>query len=236
MIPGAHMTSAAVFVASLFIATAAAAAGPEAKTAELLTKLMQSGRKVVAETHEQGATGTPGTRLTPDRFVSRVVADFARATSIDLRTSIDRRKASERDARLLLAMLDAQRETVIAAEQGGGAAPLAPGLFVRWAAETFTEKTGVVVRFTALESGGVRSRPDAFERRALLLIAQPTYPKGQPYREVVHAGGERIVRIMFPEYVTRTCRSCFGESRYRNGAREGKLAGALSVTFSTELN
>jgi Protein of unknown function (DUF3365) len=219
--------------------TSVGGAATEERTAELLTKLMQTGRKVVSENQaliNDPAKGDKG--FTPALFTARVIDDFAKATSIDLR------KPSGEEGRLLAALLEAERETVAEAQPiinraGMGFKGFIPASFVRKAAEKFTARTGITFKFTAMEYRNARNQPDAFEQKVFALFATPTYPKGTPYEETMEVGGKRVFRIMFPEYAAKSCLSCHGEPRgekditggTKEGQKEGDLAGALSLTF-----
>ena len=231
---------AAAVVAGLGLGWATlATAASEEKTAELLTKLMQTGRKVISENQPLINDPTKGDkRFTPDVFTARVIDDFAKATSIDLR------KASGEDGRLLVALLEAERETVADAQAvinrpGMGFKGFIPAAFVGKAAAKFTARTGITFKFTAMEYRNARNQPDDFEQKVFTLFAAPTYPKGKPYEETVAVGGKRVYRIMFPEYAAKSCLSCHGAPRgerditggKKEGQREGDLAGALSLTF-----
>jgi hypothetical protein len=114
-----------------------------------------------------------------------------------------------------------------------------PAVFVRKAAENFTAKTGIAVKFTAIEYRNVRNAPDEFEQKVFERFTAPHYPKGKPYQEIVTLNGKKVFRIMFPEYAAKSCLACHGEPRgekditggKKEGQKEGELAGALSLTF-----
>ena len=226
---------AMIMAMALWLAQGAQAANEE-KVAELLTKLMQTGRKVVSDHQalindpEKGDKG-----FTADFLAERVIADFAKATGIDLRKPVGE------DGRLLTTLLDAEKEVVTEAQSvinrpGMGFKGFIPASFVRKTAEKFSARSGINIKFTALEYRNARNKPDAFEVKAFTAIGAPDYPKGQPFQQTVTLNGRRVVRLMFPEYAAKSCLSCHGAPRgeiditggKKEGQREGDLAGALS--------
>jgi general secretion pathway protein A len=231
-----------VFSIVLLFATGlagSALAASEEKTAELLTKLIQTGRKIVSDNQDLINDASKGDKgFTPEVVIDKVIANYFTATGIDLR------KPSGDDSKLLRALLEAERETVADAQpvinrQGMGFKGFIPAVFVRKVAERFTAKTAITIRYTATEYRNARNAPDDFEKKVFAQFASPTYAKGKPYEEVVQAGGKKVLRIMFPEYAAKSCLSCHGEPRgekditggKKEGQKEGDLAGAFSFSF-----
>ena len=233
--------SVRVFSIVLLFATGlvgSALAASEEKTAELLTKLIQTGRKIVSDNQDLINDASKGDKgFTPDVFLDKVVTNYLTATGIDLR------KPSGDDSKLLRALLEAERETVAEAQpvinrEGMGFKGFIPAVFVRKVAERFTAKTDVTIKFTAMEYRNARNAPDDFEKRVFAQFTSPTYSKGKPYQEVAQVDGKKVLRIMFPEYAAKSCLSCHGAPRgekditggRKEGQKEGDLAGALSLT------
>jgi general secretion pathway protein A len=214
-------------------------AASEEKTAELLTKLVQTGRKIVSDNQDLINDASKGDKgFTPDLFIDKVITNYSIATGIDLK------KPSADAGKLLRALLEAEKETVAEAQPvinrpGMGFKGFIPAVFVRKVAEKFTAKTAVTIKFTAMEYRNARNAPDDFEKKIFERFASPTYPKGKPYQEVVQLDGKKTFRIIFPEYAAKSCLSCHGEPRgeqditggKKEGQKEGDLAGALSLTF-----
>lgn len=215
-------------------------AASEEKLADQLSKLLQVGRKIVSDNQtliNDPAKGDKG--FTPQLFADQVVAEYARATGIDLRT------AGGEEARWLALMLEAQKETVAEAQPvintlGMGFKGFIPAVFVRKTGERFTAKAGgMTVKYTAIEYRNARNAPDDFERKVMSTFIDPIHPKGKPYQEVVQLDGKKVVRIMFPEYAAKSCLNCHGAPRgdrditggKKEGQKEGDFAGALSWTI-----
>ncbi len=211
----------------------------EEKTAELLTKLVQTGRKVVSDHQalindpEKGDKG-----FTPEFLAEKVIAEFQKSTGIDLR------KPSGEDGKLLVALLEVEKEVVADAQsvinrQDMGFKGFIPAVFVRKTAEKFSSRSGIKIKFTAIDFRNARNKPDDFERKAFGVIAAPNYPKGKPYQEAMPLDGKAVIRIMFPEYAAKSCLSCHGDPKgefditggKKEGQKEGDLAGALSFTI-----
>jgi hypothetical protein len=87
-----------------------------------------------------------------------------------------------------------------------------------------------------MEYRNALNTPDEFERKVFQAFTAPGYPKGKPYEEVVDRDGQKVYRVMFPEYAVKSCLACHGEPRgekdisggRKEGQKEGDLAGALS--------
>jgi Protein of unknown function (DUF3365) len=216
-----------------------ALASSEEKLAEQLTRLMQTGRKIVSDNQALINDSTKGDKgFTPQVFAEQVAAEYAKATGIDVR------KASGEEGKWLGLMLEAQKDTVAEAQPiintpGMGFKGFIPAVFVRKAGEKFTAKSSLSVKFTAAEYRNARNAPDSFEKKVFGLFASPTYPKGKAYSELVEIDGKKVYRIMFPEYAAKSCLSCHGEPRgerditggKKEGQKEGDLGGALSWTI-----
>jgi hypothetical protein len=235
---GSNTARTLTMIMALTLSTLAggAQAANEDKLADLLTKLMQTGRKVVSDHQavindpEKGDKG-----FTADFLAERVVADYGKATGIDLR------KPAGEDGKLLAALLDAEKEVVAEAQpvinrQGMGFKGFIPAVFVRKTAEKFSSRTGIRIKFTATEFRNARNKPDDFETKAFAAIGAAGYAKGKPYQETLTVEGRKVLRVMFPEYAAKSCLSCHGGPRgeiditggKKEGQNEGDLAGALS--------
>jgi hypothetical protein len=240
---GGRMVRLCGAVVLALVATAfggSAFAASEEKLAEQLSKLLQVGRKIVSDNQALINDASKGDKgFTPQVFVNLVVAEYEKATGIDLR------KVGGDEGKWLTMMLEAERDTVAEAQPvinlpGMGFKGFIPAVFVRKTGEKFTAKAGgIVMKYTAIEYRNARNAPDDFERKTMGTFASPTYPKGKAYQEVAQVDGKKVVRIMFPEYAAKSCLSCHGDPRgerditggKKEGQKEGDLAGALSWTI-----
>lgn len=231
---------AALALAGLLVAVAPdVARAADDRLAARLSRLLQTGRKIVSD--KQALINDPGKGnkgFTPQAFADQVVADYAKATGIDLR-----RPAGE-DGKWLTLMLEAQRETVSDAQliintPNMGFKGFIPAVFVRKTAEKFMAQSGLRMKYTAGDYRNARNAPDSFERKVLTLFASSGYPKGKAYSELLEVDGKKVYRIMYPEYAVGSCLACHGRPRgarditggRKEGQKEGDLVGALSWTF-----
>jgi uncharacterized protein DUF3365 len=230
----------AVLLAVVATGFGGSAFASEEKLAEQLSKLLQVGRRIVSDNQALINDASKGDKgFTPQAFAEQVIADYAKATGVDLR------KVSGDDGKWLTMMLEAEKETVAEAQPvinlpGMGFKGFIPAVFVRKTGEKFTAKAGgIVMKYTAIEYRNARNAPDDFERKIMGQFASTTYPKGKAYQEVAQVAGKKVVRIMFPEYAAKSCLSCHGDPRgerditggKKEGQKEGDLAGALSWTI-----
>ena len=229
-----------VLVTAMVLALSALVGGAQAaseeRLAELLTRLMQTGRKVVSD--HQALINDPdkGDKgFTADFLAERVIADFGKTTGIDLQ------KPASEEGKLLVALLEAQKEVVTEAQPvinrpGMGFKGFIPAAFVRRTAEKFSPRSGIQIKFTAMAFRNARNKPDDFETKAFTAIAAPGYPKGKPFQQALTLDGRKVVRVMYPEYAVKSCLACHGGPRgelditggKKEGYVEGDLAGALS--------
>ena len=107
------------------------------------------------------------------------------------------------------------------------------------AAARFSGKSRVRLKQTALLPRNPKNEPDPYEAAALRrLAAQPSPPK--TISELTDEG--KTLRVLNPIYHTKDCLKCHGGptgeldiSGYpKEGAREGDLAGAISVSIPLE--
>lgn len=213
-------------------------AASEAETGELLVKLVQAGRTVVAEHQELINDPSKGDKgFTPQYFESKVVAKFREKTNIDLS-----KPDGSPQTKLLLTLLEAGKE-VVAENQikinkpGIGFKGFIPAVWGRLAGEKFGQKTGIRLKLTGLDYRYPGNKPDEFEMEVLKLFADPAYPKGKEYTRMMVMGGRQVLRLMAPEYAGKGCLSCHGEpagerditGNKKEGWKEGGLAGAISL-------
>lgn len=215
-------------------------AADEAKTADLLIKLLKTGRSVISD--NQGLINDPATGdkgFTPEVMAEQTMERFQSRTGLDL-NALGRGKRAD----LLRKLLHAQREVVrdfqpVINKQGIGFKGVLPAKFARLTGEKFYEETGIKLKLTSLEYRWPANKPDVFEADVLRLFADPRYPRGKDYTKVTMMSGKPVLRVMSPEYATASCLKCHGTPKgerdltggRKEGWKEGDLGGAISVVM-----
>jgi general secretion pathway protein A len=231
---------AAAVVASMLAAGSPVHAANEAETGELLVKLVQAGRSVVAENQELINDASKGDKgFTPQVFEGKMVAKFKEKANMDL-TKPD----GSAQTKLLLALLEAGKEVVEENQfkinkQGIGFKGFIPAVWGRLAGEKFGQKTGIRLKLTGVDYRFPGNKPDEFEAEVLKLFADASYPKGKEYTRMTVVGGKPALRLMAPEYAGKGCLGCHGEpagerditGNKKEGWKEGGLAGAISLVI-----
>jgi hypothetical protein len=215
-------------------------AANEAETGELLVKLVQAGRSVVAENQELINDATKGDKgFTPQAFEGKQIAKFKEKTNIDLS-----KPDGSAQTKLLLALLEAGKEVVEESQfkinkQGIGFKGFIPAVWGRLAGEKFGQKTGIKLKLTGLDYRFPGNKPDEFEAEVLKLFSDSSYPKGKEYTRMTVVNGKPALRLMAPEYAGKGCLGCHGEpagerditGNKKEGWKEGGLAGAISLVI-----
>jgi Protein of unknown function (DUF3365) len=229
----------AVLLATALCSPQAYAAN-EAETAELLVKLLQAGRTVISG-HQalinDAAKGPKG--FTPEYLADRMIQKYREMTQIDLS-----RPGGTTQYRLLLVLLESGKEVVAEAQpvinkEGVAFKGFIPAVWGRKAGAKFYQRTGIRLKLTAQEYRYPGNKPDEFENEVLKVFAQPSYPKGRGYSQILTMEGQPVLRYMAPEYATGPCLKCHGEPRgirdetgmKREGFKEGDVMGAISLVL-----
>jgi hypothetical protein len=234
----APLSVVAAALLALVVCIPHAAASNETETAELLVKLLQAGRTVISGHQDLINDATKGPKgFTPDYLADRMIQKYREMTQIDLS-----RPAPTAQFRLLLTLLESGKEVVAEAQpvinkQGVAFKGFIPAVWGRKAGEKFYHRTGIRLKLTAQEYRYPGNRPDAFEGEVLKMFAQPSYPKGRGYSQILTIEGQPVLRYMAPEYATGRCLQCHGEPRgvrdmtgmKREGFKEGDVMGAISL-------
>lgn len=229
----------AALFAGLWLVDPAAAVNEE-ETADLLVKLLQAGRSVVASHQDLINDASRGNKgFTSDYLADKMILRFKEQAGIDLA-----RPGGSQQSALLLTLLEAGKEVVAEAQpvidkQGVAFKGFIPAVWGRRTGERFTQKTGIRLRLTAQEYRYPGNKPDEFEQEVLKLFADPTYPKGKPFSRTTVAAGKSVLRLMVPEYVGAPCLRCHGEPKgerditgmKKEGYKEGGLVGAISLVI-----
>jgi hypothetical protein len=223
---------------------ASAATTPNENVAKSLADLLVAGRAVISQNQDlinDAAKADKG--FTSSVFEEKVVAEYRGKTGIDLSTL----KASDKKAKLLLALLAAQKEAVndfqpIINRPGMAFKGFTPAVFGFRTAERFIVKTGISIKQTSVKYRNAANRPDAFETHILGKFETPQWSKGQGYSETSVVAGKPALRYMQPLYIADSCLKCHGDpkgsldvsGRAREGYKVGELRGAISVIVPAE--
>lgn len=208
------------------------------RTAYYLTTLLNVGRLIV-ERHQvlinDPQKGDKG--FTPDFFEREVVDEFFRQTSVDLKHPPAHLPHLAKE--LLPILLESGRQVVAEAQlvinqRGIGYKNFIPATFGSQAARKFSNRSQVKIKQTTLNPRNLKNIPDTYEERILKNLATQS-ASNSPVAEWVDDGN--TLRLLTPIYYSHDCLICHGSpkgildiSGYpREGAREGELAGAISV-------
>jgi len=208
------------------------------RTAHYLTTLLNVGRLIV-ERHQplinDPQKGDKG--FTPDFFEREAVEEFFRQTSIDLKRPPAQLPALAKE--LLPILLESSTHVVADAQfvinqRGIGYKNFIPATFGSQAARKFSSRSQVKMKQTTLNPRNVKNQPDTYEERALKQLAAQPSSTG-PVTEWLDDG--KTLRTVTPIYYSQDCLVCHGDptgtldiSGYlREGAKEGDLAGAISI-------
>lgn len=218
-----------------------AAAAGEAELGDLLVKMIQAGRTVMAK--HQVEINNPDLvdkGFTPEIFEKEITQKYLEIAKYDLSQS----PKSSQD-KLVHALLQAGKD-VVSDHQGAinrtGIAykNFIPAVWARKTGEKFEKATGVRLKLTSANYRYQGNKPDDFEAEVLKLFEDKEYPKGKGYSRTMMQDGKPVLRMVVPEYAGKACLSCHGEPKGqrdisgngKEGWVEGSLAGAISLTMS----
>ncbi len=222
-------------------------AGEDAvETGRLLAVLHDSGRVTVGANQPLINDPDKGDKgFTPENFEKQVIAKFRDRAKVDLE-NLKAEKVPELAKKLLPQLIDAMKQTVanyqpVINRTGGGFKGFIPATFGTQAAAAFRAKTGVYLKQTQNPPRNPKNQPDEFELKILSKFAEPAYPRqGEKILSETVDGG-KATRVMLPLFMLKGCLPCHGEPKgekdisgyMREGAKEGDLAGAISVKIVT---
>jgi general secretion pathway protein A len=215
--------------------------GEADETARLLAALLNAGRIVIDRNQsliDDQHKGNKG--FTPEVFEKQLNGEFLARTGIDL-TRLSQARVPPMAGDLLRALIQASKDVVADAQlvinqRGVGYKNFIPATFGSQAASRFSAKSHVRLKQTALQPRNEKNQPDPYEAAVLQRLAtQPN--QTMPLSEATDGG--KTLRVLTPIYYTKDCLKCHGGpageqdiSGYpKEGAREGDLAGAISVTI-----
>lgn len=230
----------ATLFAGLLLLAGPATAANEAETADLLVKLLKTGRGVVSANQDLINDATKGNKgFTAESLESALIPKYREQTKIDLT-----KPPSTQQEKLLHLLLHSGKEVVAEAQpiinkQGLGFKGFLPAVYARKTGERFYQKTGIRLKLTGIDYRYPGNKPDEFEFEVLKMFADPRHPKGQEYSKSTMVNGKPVLRLMSPEYAAASCLKCHGEPRgerditggRREGWKEGDLAGAISLVL-----
>jgi len=207
-------------------------------TAHHLATLLNVGRLIVQR--NQGLINDPGIGnkgFTPEVFEQQVLDEFLRETHIDLKHVSSQLPSLAKE--LLPVLLESSKEVVADAQlvinqKGIGYKNFVPATFGSQAARKFSNRSYVKIKQTTLNPRNLKNTPDAYEENLLKRLA--TIPAvDTSITEWIDNG--TTLRAVTPIYYSQDCLVCHGSpkgildiSGYpREGAKEGELAGAISI-------
>lgn len=208
------------------------------RTARHLTTLLDVGRLIVHRNQPLINDPRKGDKgFTPESFEQEVVEEFFRQTAIDLKHPPSHLPALAKD--LLPILLQSGKDVVADAQlvinqRGIGYKNFIPATFGSQASRKFSNRSQVKMKQTTLNPRNLKNSPDAYEEEVLKrLTTQPA--STTPVAEWVDNG--KMLRVLTPIYYSQDCLVCHGNpkgildiSGYpREGAKEGDLAGAISI-------
>jgi hypothetical protein len=207
-------------------------------TAQHLATLLNVGRLIVQRNQaliNDPRIGNKG--FTPEVFEHEVVDEFIRQTTIDLKHLSSHLPSLAKE--LLPVLLQASKEVVADAQlvinqRGIGYKNFIPATFGSQAARKFSNRSYVKIKQTALNPRNLKNMPDAYEENLLKRLATKL-PVDASFTEWID--NETTLRSVTPIYYSQDCLVCHGNpkgildiSGYpREGAKEGDLAGAISI-------
>ncbi len=232
----------AIFLGGGLSPAAALADSEMVEAGRLLAVLHDSGRVTVGANQllindpDKGDKG-----FTPQAFEKQVIEKFKERTKVNL-ADLKNERVPEAAKKLLPQLLDAMKQTVadyqpVINRKGVGFKGFIPATFGTQAAFKFRLKTGVYLKQTQNPPRNPKNTPDEFELKVLARFADPAYPRqGEKIISETVDGGKAI-RVMLPLFMLKGCLPCHGEPKgekdisgyLREGAKEGDLAGAISV-------
>lgn len=210
------------------------------ETARLLAALLDAGRLVIDRNQlliDDQRRGDKG--FTPNVFERQLQDEFLARTGIDLaHLPAARVPPPARD--LLAALVQASKDVVgdaqlVINQRGIGYKNFIPATFGSQAAFRFSSKSQVRLKQTALQPRNEKNQPDRYEAAVLQRLAAQAN-QSAPLSEITDGG--KNLRVLTPIYYTKDCLKCHGGpageldiSGYpKEGAKEGDLAGAISVS------
>lgn len=212
-------------------------AAEEAKTAELIVKILKSGRAVVSDNQALINDATKGDKgFTGAAFEAKWKDKYKEINKGDMPS-----------VKVAADLVAAGKQVVDEAQplinkQGMGFKGFLPALWGRKTGEKFGKATGIGLKQTSEHYRFAGNKPDEYEAEVLKQFSASSYPKGKEIVKTVSMGGKQTLRYMSPEYAAKSCLTCHGEPQgekditggKKEGYKEGDLAGAISVSIPVQ--
>jgi hypothetical protein len=214
--------------------------------AQSLAEMLRDARAIISDNQDRINDPKIGDKgLTAKVVLNQAVETYKKNTGVDPAT-ID---PNSRHGRLLHAMMaaigevmDANQSTINA--KGIGFKAFIPAVFGRLVGESFARLANgeAELKVTAPPElvRNRKARPDVFEEKIIKTkLAEPAWPRGQPYSEMADAKGRPAYRVMVPEYYAASCLACHGAPKGemdvtgypKEGAKQDDLGGVISITL-----
>jgi len=216
------------------------------ETGRLLAILLDAGRVAVGgnmkliNDPEKGDKG-----FTPAVFEKQLTEKFKDRAKVDL-DNLKSEKVPDLAKKLLPQLVEASKSVVadyqpIINRKGVGFKGFIPATFGTQAAAKFRAKTGVYLKQTQNPARNPKNTPDEFELKGLAKFASASYPREGEKILSESVDGGKAMRVMLPLFMLKGCLPCHGEPKgekdisgyMKEGAKEGDLAGAISVKIVT---
>ena len=225
---------------SSWAATGTVTRGEAEETARLIGMLFSAARVVIERNQPLINDPTKGDKgFTAAAFERELVEEFRARTNIDL-DHADSVPLPPNASELLRGLVDAGKAVVADAQpvinqRGVGYKNFIPASFGSGSASRFSKQSRVKLKQTTLHPRNPENAPDAYEEAVLRQLM--TLPSQSV---TIHETGEEDrLRVLTPIYYRKDCLTCHGQpagqldmSGYpKEGADEGDLAGAISVTI-----
>jgi hypothetical protein len=212
-------------------------------TAQHLATLLNVGRLIVDRNQTLINDPRKGDKgFTPEVFEHEVANEFILQTHIDLKHLPSHLPSVAKE--LLPLLLQSSKEVVADAQlvinqRGIGYKNFIPATFGSQAARKFSNRSHVKIKQTMLNPRNLKNMPDEYEENVLKRLAtQPA--SNTSITEWVD--NETTLRSVTPIYYSQDCLVCHGKPRGildisgypREGAKEGDLAGAISIQIPAQ--
>ena len=217
--------------------------GEAEETARLIGTLLSAGRIVIERNQtliDDPSKGDKG--FTPAVFERQLTDEFRLRTGIDV-TNMNDVNIPSTAKELLHALVESSKAVVADAQdtinrKGVGYKNFIPAGFGSQAAARFSAQSHVKLKQTTLNPRNPDNAPDDYEQAVLQrMLVQPS--QSVTINQVTDEG---TLRVLTPIYYTKDCLTCHGSpagqmdisGHRKEGAEEGDLAGAISVSVPLE--
>ncbi len=218
-------------------------AAGETEVADLLVKMIQAGRTVMAKHQlEINNPDLVDKGFTPAVFEKEITQKYLEIAKFDL-SQAPKTPHDKLVHALLLAGKEVVSDHQLAINRPGIAYKnFIPAVWARKTGEKFERATGIRLKLTSANYRYQGNKPDEFESEVLKLFEDKEYPKGKGYSRTMMQDGKPVLRMIVPEYAGKACLSCHGEPKGqrdisgsgKEGWVEGSLAGAISLTMTVK--